>query len=162
RIVGEHLPAPERVVIAGGTVDRHTHLDVLAVTLARGRREGRFDRLEDDLFVDAFLVRDGVHYHQYFLAHRSVTRSLSQLRDEPRLGAIFEREPPRLPFRRNEHRVVRAARDLARQPSAPVLRFLQLEAHRLADETLELLERAQAPVEPWRRNLEHVAARQRI
>ena len=47
RVVGEHLPAPKRLVAAGRAIDRDAHLDVVAVALARGGRERRLDRFED-------------------------------------------------------------------------------------------------------------------
>src|SRR5690606_2715633 len=54
-------------------VDRDTHVDVLAVTLARRGRERGFDRLEDHAFVDALLVRDGIRHHQDLFAHLAAT-----------------------------------------------------------------------------------------
>ena len=72
RIVGEHLPPPERVVLAGFAVDGDTHVDVVTVTLARRGRQRGLHRLEDDLAVDALLVRDGLDHHQHFFTHCSL------------------------------------------------------------------------------------------
>src|SRR5690606_20371956 len=71
-IVGEHLPAAKRLVIAGLAIDHDPHVQLLAVLLAGGGRERGFERLEYDFFVHAFLVRDGVDHHQDFLVHCTV------------------------------------------------------------------------------------------
>jgi hypothetical protein len=65
-VVGEHLPAAEGVVVAALAVDGDAHVPFLAVLLAGGGRQRRFERLEDDFLVDALLVRDGVDHHQNF------------------------------------------------------------------------------------------------
>ena len=103
RIVGEHLPAPERVVVAGLAVDRDADVDVLAVLLARGGRERCLERLEDDLLVDALLVGDGVDDHQDLFVHRASSRlaGLLRLRRQVRLAYGRDRQqhaaarPPR-------------------------------------------------------------------
>ena len=68
-IVGEHLPATEGVVVAGLAVDGDAHVPFLAMLLARGRCERRFQRFEDDFLVDALLVGDGIDDHQNFFVH---------------------------------------------------------------------------------------------
>ena len=73
RVVGEHLPAPERLVFAGRAIDRDAHLDVVAVALARRGRERGLDRLEDHVLLDALLVRDRVDDHQNLFAHVAST-----------------------------------------------------------------------------------------
>ncbi len=70
RIVGEHLPAAEGLVVAGLAIDGDAHVPQLAVLAARGGRERGFERLEDDFLVDALLVRDGIDHQQDFLVHR--------------------------------------------------------------------------------------------
>ena len=69
-VVGEDLPATEGLVLAGLAVDGDAHIPLLAVLLARGRGQRRFQRLEDDFLVDALLVGDGVHDHHDLFAHR--------------------------------------------------------------------------------------------
>jgi hypothetical protein len=80
RVVGEHLPAAERVVVTRLAVDRNAHFPVFAVLLARGRRQRRLERAEDDFLVDALLVRNCVDHQQDFFVHlmasRPITRSL--------------------------------------------------------------------------------------
>ena len=68
-IVGEHLPAAEGVVLAGLAIDRHAHVDVLAVLAARRRGERGFERLEDDFPGDALLVRDRLDYFKDLPVH---------------------------------------------------------------------------------------------
>ena len=68
-VVGEHLPAAERVVAAGLAVDRDAHVQLLAVLLAGRGRQRRFERIEDDFLVDALLVGDGIDRHQNFFVH---------------------------------------------------------------------------------------------
>src|SRR5205807_2205172 len=68
-VVGEHLPAPEGLVVAALAVDGDAHVPLLAVFLAGRGRERGFERLEDHFLVDALLVGDGVHHHQDFLVH---------------------------------------------------------------------------------------------
>ena len=68
-VVGEHLPAAERVVAAGLAVDRHAHVQLLAVLLARRRRERRLERVEYDFLVDALLVGNRIDRHQNFFVH---------------------------------------------------------------------------------------------
>ncbi len=68
-IVGEHLPAAERVVAAGLAVDGHAHVQLLAVLLAGGGRECGFERVENDLLIDALLVRYRIYRHQDFFVH---------------------------------------------------------------------------------------------
>src|SRR6185369_8052887 len=69
-VVREHFPAAERVVVAGFAVDLHAHVQLFAVFLAGSRSERCFERFENHLFIDAFLVRDGIDDHQDFLVHR--------------------------------------------------------------------------------------------
>src|SRR5690606_34696413 len=71
RIVREDLPAPKSLVLAGGPIDRHAHVDILAVPLASRGRERRFDGLEDHALVDALLVRNGVGHHQDLFVHHA-------------------------------------------------------------------------------------------
>ena len=77
RIVGEHFPAAESLVVAGLAVDGDAHVPLLAVFLARGRGQRRFERLEDDFLVDALLVRDGIDHQQDFFVHRFYLHGLS-------------------------------------------------------------------------------------
>ena len=69
RVVGEHLPAAEGLVVAALAVDGDARRPFLAVALAGSGRQRGFERLEDDFLVDALLVRDGIHDHQDFLVH---------------------------------------------------------------------------------------------
>src|SRR5690606_26921623 len=77
RIVGEYLPAAERVVVAGLAVDGDAHVPFLAVFLAGSRGERGFERAEDDLLVDAFLVRHGIDNQQNLFIHTSASGALS-------------------------------------------------------------------------------------
>ena len=72
--VVNHLPAAEGVVIAGFTIDVHAHVNILAVFLARGRRQRRFNRFEDNLFFHGFFVGYRIHYIENILAHISQPR----------------------------------------------------------------------------------------
>ena len=72
-IVGKHLPAAERVVVAGLAVDGDAHVPFFAVFLARGRSQRRLERVEDDFLVDALLVRDGIDNQQNFFVHGLTT-----------------------------------------------------------------------------------------
>jgi hypothetical protein len=69
RIVGEDLPATERVVVAGLAIDRDAYIPFLAVFLAGSRRQRRLERVENDFLVDAFLVRYRVNNEQDFFIH---------------------------------------------------------------------------------------------
>src|SRR5262249_4208999 len=70
-VVGKDFPAAERLVVPALAVDGNPHIPLLAMFLAAGRGERGFESLEDDFFVDALLVRDGIDHHQYFLVHAS-------------------------------------------------------------------------------------------
>ena len=72
RVVCQHLPTAEGLVLAALAVDGDAHVPFLAVLLASGRRERRLQRLEDHFLVDALLVRDGIDHQHDFLAHQSV------------------------------------------------------------------------------------------
>src|SRR5690606_1545074 len=74
RIVREYFPAAPGIVIARLAIDGNTHVDAFAVTLARGGCERRFERLENDLLVDALLVGDCVNDHQNLFVHRCELR----------------------------------------------------------------------------------------
>ncbi len=69
-VVGEHLPAPERVVGAGLAVDGDPHVEFLAVFLARRGGQRRLQSVEDDFLVDALLVGHRIDRHQYFFVHK--------------------------------------------------------------------------------------------
>jgi hypothetical protein len=156
RIVREHLPAAERVVVAGLAVDRDADVVVLAVFLARSRSERCLERFEDDLLVDALLVGDGVHDHQDLFVHRASSR-LAGLLKTPAPGAPCVRP------RSARHGVARPPRPLSssstRRRAAPsaaaaVDRRDQLDVNLLTDETRELLRRPERPLESRRRHLE--------
>jgi hypothetical protein len=59
----------KRVVAAGLAVDRHAHVQLLAVLLAGRGRERRLERIEDDFLVDALLVGNRIDRHQNFFVH---------------------------------------------------------------------------------------------
>ena len=84
RVVGKDLPALERVVVTRLAVDRNAHVDFFAVLLARGGRERGFECLEDDVLLDALLVRDGIHDHQDLFVHRSSSSESSAVRKRAR------------------------------------------------------------------------------
>src|SRR6185369_9749504 len=88
-IVGENLPAAKCLVVAALAVDRDTHIPFFPMLLASGRRECGFEGLEDDFFVDALLVRDGINHHQNFLVHASYTPTTRSISDwaQPISGA---------------------------------------------------------------------------
>ena len=66
RVVGQHLPAAERLVGAGVAVDRHAHVDVLGVLFLGRRGERHLERAEDDVARDVLLARQHVHQHHQF------------------------------------------------------------------------------------------------
>ncbi len=70
-IVSEYLPAAESLVVAALAVDGDPHIPLFPVFLAGSGRERGFESLEDDFFIDALLVRDGIDHHQNFLVHAS-------------------------------------------------------------------------------------------
>ena len=70
-VVSEYLPAAERLVVAALAVDGDPHIPLFPVFLAGSGRERGFESLEDDFFIDALLVRDGIDDHQNFLVHAS-------------------------------------------------------------------------------------------
>src|SRR5690606_11325135 len=76
-VVGKHLPTTPRVVVAGLAIDGDAHVDALAVALARSGGERCFQRLENDLLVDALLVRHRVDDHQNLFVHRANSASSS-------------------------------------------------------------------------------------
>src|SRR6185437_8110988 len=69
RVVRKHLPTAKRLVVPALAVDGHAGIPLLAVLLAGSRSQSRFERLEDYLLVDAFLVGDCIDDHQDFLVH---------------------------------------------------------------------------------------------
>ena len=139
RVVGEHLPAAERVVVAGLAVDGDAHVDFLAVFLACSRRKRRLERFEDDLLVDALLVRDGFHDHQDLLVHRSSSRSPGM----PHCARCALRMPAIGSTRcrpSTSTSIVSAptARQRALEPAPPVERLRDLDEHRRTDERREM------------------------
>ena len=59
RIVGKNFPAAERVVFTGLAINRDAYVCFfIAIPLARSHRQRGLHGLEDDGFIDAFLVRD--------------------------------------------------------------------------------------------------------
>src|SRR6266513_175304 len=63
RVVGHHLPAPERLVSPGVAVDVHAHVDILGIFFLGRRGERHLERAEDDLARHVFLPCQHVHQH---------------------------------------------------------------------------------------------------
>src|SRR6185437_1072340 len=74
-VIRKDLPAAEGFIVAALAVDGHARVPFLPVFLTGGRGECGFESLEDHLFIDTLLVRDGVHDHQNFLVHNIVLNS---------------------------------------------------------------------------------------
>src|SRR5690606_13128560 len=71
RIVREHLPAAKRLVLSGGPIDRHAHVDVLAVALARRGREGGCGIRARTSSGNSLLVLYGIEQLQNLFALRA-------------------------------------------------------------------------------------------
>src|SRR5216684_3878155 len=63
RVVGHHLPAPERLVGSGVAVDVHAHVDILGILFLGRRGERHLEGAEDDLARHVFLPCQHVHQH---------------------------------------------------------------------------------------------------
>jgi hypothetical protein len=68
-LVRHHVPAAEGFVLAAVAVDRHTHVDLAAVQLLRGRCKRGFDGREHHLEVNTLLTRDGVYKIKQIAVH---------------------------------------------------------------------------------------------
>ena len=80
RVVGHHLPAAERLVVAGVAVDRDAHVDVLGVLLLGRRGERHLERAEDDVARHVLLARQHVHqHHQFAIPCRNFAQPLDSL-----------------------------------------------------------------------------------
>src|SRR6185503_13607697 len=66
RLVRDHLPAPERLVVAGHAVDRDPHVGVVGIALLGRRSERHLERGEDDVLGDVLLPRQRVGLQQQF------------------------------------------------------------------------------------------------
>ncbi len=69
-VVLNYLPAPKRLVVPGGAVDRDADIAFILAVLPRGRRQRSFQCAENDILADALLIRHGVHNQQDLFAHR--------------------------------------------------------------------------------------------
>src|SRR2546422_485932 len=63
RVVGHHLPAPERLVGSGVAVDVHAHVDILGILFLGRRGERHFEGAEDDVARHVLLPCQHVHQH---------------------------------------------------------------------------------------------------
>src|SRR5688572_2380891 len=159
RVVGEHFPAPKRLVAAVRAVDRNAHVDVVAVTFPRGGRERRLDGFENHRLLDALLVRDRVHYQQNFFTHLFTDPAS---RRQPRHRNLSKGQTCQLAIHFEQHLAAFHAYEPTRESPSTVARTLELDLRVLAAEPREVLELAQPPIETGRRHLEHVTPRQRI
>src|SRR5438067_2005510 len=66
RIVRQHAPAAEGLVIAGVLVDLHADVDVLGVFFLGRRGERHFERAEDDVARDVLLPGQDIDQHHQF------------------------------------------------------------------------------------------------
>src|SRR2546425_5076583 len=66
RIVGYHLPAPERLVGSGVAVDVHAHVDILGILFLGRRGERHFEGAENDVARHVLLTREYIHQHHQF------------------------------------------------------------------------------------------------
>ena len=71
-LVIDHRPLAEGFVFAGLAVDVDHDVPLGAVVLLARRGERGFERLEDDLRLNAFFVRDDLDHHQHVLVHAFV------------------------------------------------------------------------------------------
>src|SRR2546426_241083 len=75
RIVGYHLPAPERLVGSGVAVDVHAHVDILGILFLGRRGERHFEGAEDDVARHVLLPCQHVHqHHQLTIACYQIRR----------------------------------------------------------------------------------------
>src|SRR3989442_4947520 len=63
RVVGHHLPAPERLVGPGVAVHMHAHVDILGILFLGRRGERHLEGAEDDVARHVFLTCQHVHQH---------------------------------------------------------------------------------------------------
>ena len=68
-IVGNDLPAPERLVFAGLAVDLNAHIHVIFETLLRSRSQGKLKRAENNVLLDILFARQRINKHQQLAAH---------------------------------------------------------------------------------------------
>ena len=153
-VVGEDLPAAERLVLAGLAVDLDAHVDVVAVLAPRRGCKRRLERLEDDLACDALLVGDGLDDFQDLLVH-----------DQPTNRALLIPASGSFQSLRSTSIVTIAALDRpepAAKPAPALDRRRQLDARLAAREPREVRRGPQRPVKPGRGDLEPVLAPDRI
>ena len=63
RIVLDDLPLTKSLVVAGGSVNFHVHLDILAVSFTGCRGKRGLDSLEHNFPIDLFLARQYIRHH---------------------------------------------------------------------------------------------------
>ena len=150
RIVGEDMPAPKSLVIARLAVNCDPHVDVLAMLPARCRRQRGFDRLEDDVFFDALLVRNCVDNHQDFFTHYSETPSTpaasSAVRNQPGRVDGRQRQAVRFPIDLDNDFFVVRGHQRALETSASRNRETRLHLHGFTSKPLKMLNFCQLPV----------------
>src|SRR5262245_9877374 len=95
RVVSDHLPAPERFVLAGVAVDRDAHVDVLGEALLGRRADRLLERAEHRVLVDVLLARQGIDEDQQFALHwPGVSYSFGTSRARSRLTNASETSAP--------------------------------------------------------------------
>jgi hypothetical protein len=94
RVVGHHLPAPERLVLAGVAVDGDAHVDVVGEALLGRRADRLLERAEHHVLVDVLLARERVDQEQQFPAHCFPLQSFGTRRARSRLTSANEISAP--------------------------------------------------------------------
>src|SRR3989449_3376762 len=115
RVVGHHLPAPERLVGSGVAVDVHAHVDILGILFLGRRGERHFEGAEDDVARHVLLPCQHVHqHHQLTIACYQIRRHEFLTIRGPASPARCHRAPARPSVRRAPDSIALLPRRAAR------------------------------------------------